>query len=82
MRLLIVWKGETVLAKTVTIEESFRKLEDIIAQLEGGELSLEDSFKQYNEGLKLIKSCNQQLDKVEKKMIVIEHEGMKDDETV
>ncbi|EEC58886.1 exodeoxyribonuclease VII, small subunit [[Bacteroides] pectinophilus ATCC 43243] len=53
------------MAKAATVEESFAKLDEIISQLESGALSLDDSFKKYNEGMKLIKSCNQQLDKVE-----------------
>ena len=32
----------------------------------------DESFKKYNEGIKLIKTCNQQLDKVEKQIIVID----------
>lgn len=54
------------------IEESFKELDKIISSLEGGELSLDESFKKYNEGLKLIKNCNAQLDKVEKQIIVID----------
>lgn len=60
------------MAKTTTIEDSFTQLDDIIAQLESGALSLDESFKKYNEGIKLIKACNQQLDKVEKQIIVID----------
>lgn len=60
------------MAKTTTIEDSFTQLDDIIAQLESGSLSLDESFKKYNEGIKLIKACNQQLDKVEKQIIVID----------
>ena len=55
------------MAKAQTLEQSFEKLEQIIGNLENGDVSLEDSFKLYNEGMKLIQNCNQQLDKVEKK---------------
>lgn len=67
------------MAKTATIEDSFLQLDEIIAQLESGELSLEASFKKYNEGMKLIKNCNQQLDKVEKQIIVLESDKGEDD---
>ena len=60
------------MAKTTTIEDSFTQLDDIIAQLESGSLSLDESFKKYNEGIKQIKTCNQQLDKVEKHISVID----------
>ena len=62
------------MAKAATVEESFAKLDEIISQLESGALSLDDSFKKYNEGMKLIKSCNQQLDKVEKQIIVLDED--------
>ncbi|MDD6798019.1 MAG: exodeoxyribonuclease VII small subunit [Bacteroides sp.] len=67
------------MAKTTTIEDSFSQLDEIITQLESGELSLEASFKKYNEGMKLIKNCNQQLDKVEKQIIVLESDEGKED---
>lgn len=60
------------MAKTTTIEEAFTQLDEIITQLESGNLSLDASFKKYNEGIKMIKSCNQQLDKVEKQIIVLD----------
>ena len=59
------------MAKAATVEESFARLDEIISQLA---LSLDDSFKKYNEGMKLIKSCNQQLDKVEKQIIVLDED--------
>ncbi len=61
-------------AKKVSLEENFAQVEEIIASLQGGELSLEDSFKQYTEGMKLIKNCNDAIDKVEKKLIDVSEE--------
>ena len=48
------------------------RLDDIILELQSGELSLEDSFKKYEDGMKLIKKCNETIDKVEKKLTVVE----------
>ncbi len=59
-------------AKKMTIEQSFEQLDSIIGQLQSGELTLEESFKKYEEGMKLVKNCNDIVDKVEKKLIVIE----------
>lgn len=59
------------MAKKVTLEESFEALDSIIEDLQSGELTLEESFKKYEEGMKLIKSCNDSIDKVEKKLLVI-----------
>ena len=68
------------MAKAQTLEHSFEKLEQIIGNLENGDVSLEDSFKLYNEGMKLIQNCNQQLDKVEKKIVVLNQKEGDEDE--
>lgn len=67
------------MAKAVTLEESFTSLEKIIDNLENGQLSLDESFKMYNEGIKLIKNCNSQLDKVEKQIIILNKNGEEDE---
>ncbi len=58
-----------------TLEETFAELEEIIRQMEEEELSLEDSFTKYHEGMDLLKSCNDKIDRVEKQMQVIDEEG-------
>lgn len=64
------------MAKTAkTLEASFEELEQIIGQLENPEVSLDDSFKLYNAGMKLLKFCNDSIDKVEKKILVLSEEG-------
>ena len=68
------------MAKAQTLEQSFETLEQIIGNLENGDVSLEDSFKLYNEGMKLIQNCNQQLDKVEKKIVVLNQKEGDEDE--
>ena len=68
------------MAKAQTLEQSFEKLEQIIGNLENGDVSLEDSFKLYNEGMNLIQNCNQQLDKVEKKIVVLNQKEGDEDE--
>ncbi len=60
--------------KKITLEESFDQLDEIIQELQAGELSLEQSFKKYEEGMKLVKNCNDAIDKVEKKLVVIDSE--------
>lgn len=56
-----------------TIDESFAQIEDVLSQLESGQVSLEDAFKLYNDGIKLVKSCNGQIDKIEKQIIVLQN---------
>lgn len=60
--------------KKITIEESFETLDAIIDELQNGDLTLEESFQKYEEGMKLIKNCNTAIDKVEKKLEVINGE--------
>lgn len=62
-------------AKKMTLEQSFGGLDTIIDELQSGELTLEESFKKYEEGMKLIKNCNDAIDKVEKKLIVIDNKN-------
>ena len=60
--------------KKITIEESFASLDAIREELQNGDLTLEESFQKYEEGMKLIKNCNTAIDKVEKKLEVINGE--------
>lgn len=62
------------MAKKLSIEESFEQLDTIISSLQQGDLSLEESFQKYEEGMKLIKHCSDTIDKVEKKLEIIEQE--------
>lgn len=62
-----------------TIEQTFGELDDILKKMESGEISLEESFDCYEQGIKLVKSCGEKLDKVEKKIIVLQ-EGNGSDE--
>lgn len=61
-------------AKAKSLEESLEELETILQKLEDEEVSLEASFRYYQEGIKLVKKCNQSIDKVEKQLIVISEE--------
>ena len=63
-----------------TLEQSFERLEEIIAQMEKSDTTLDASFKMYQEGMKLVEICNIQLDKVEKQIIVLNDDGEQDDE--
>ena len=62
-----------------SLEESFVGLDGIISSLENGQLSLDESFRLYNEGIELIKNCNAQLDKTEKQIIILNKNGEEDE---
>lgn len=57
------------------LEELFREIEDILDRMEDKELSLEDSFSLYEKGMKRLKQCNDRIDQVEKKMLMINGQG-------
>lgn len=57
-----------------SIEENFLRLEQITTEMEQENVTLEDSFRLFQEGMKLIKQCGDQLEDVEKKMIVLEED--------
>jgi exodeoxyribonuclease VII small subunit len=57
------------MAKTkFKFEESIRKLETIVDELEKGEFSLEESLKKFEAGLKLGRECREFLDSAETKI--------------
>lgn len=59
----------------MTIEEQFEKLEEIISKMENDEISLEETFNLYDQGVKLVRDCNDKIDTVEKKIKLIEDEN-------
>ncbi|TAK05989.1 exodeoxyribonuclease VII small subunit [bacterium] len=58
-------------------EAALEELEKMVEQLESGELSLEDSLAAFEEGVRLVKYCNQKLTEVERKieLLVKDKEG-------
>ncbi len=61
--------------KELTLEENFERLEKTIGRLEDDGISLEDAFAAYSEGMALLKSCNEQIDRVEKKVLKLSEDG-------
>ncbi len=57
--------------KQMNVEETFAALDRIIGKLEKGDGSLEDAFADYEEGMKLVKSCNEKIETIEKKILVL-----------
>ncbi len=51
-----------------SFEESLKKLESIVEQMEKGELSLEESVKLFEEGVALSAACKKELDEAEGKV--------------
>lgn len=63
------------MAAEKSLETAFAELDRMLEKLADREVSLEESFAVYAEGTKLLKYCNEKLDQVEKKMLVLNEEG-------
>lgn len=57
------------------LEEAFARLEEIVGTLEQEDISLEQSFQTYKEGMELLKKCNQAIDQVEKQVLILNEDG-------
>ena len=61
------------------IEEAFEKLREILGKMDDEGVSLEESFRLYEQGMKLVRYCNETIDTVEKKVRVLSAEGETDE---
>lgn len=61
--------------KEQSLETVFSQLDRIVEQLESEEISLEESFGLYHKGMELLKVCNEKLDTIEKRMMVLDENG-------
>ena len=66
----MVWRKEESMdnqnEKKPTLEEAFTRIESILTQMEEPEISLEESFSLYQQGVLQLKNCGTILDEVEK----------------
>lgn len=56
------------MSKAIQFEQSINDLEQIVKQLEKGELTLEESLKQFEKGIKLARTCQTVLTQAEQKI--------------
>ncbi len=54
-----------------SFEEQMEALEEIVEELEKGELSLEDSVSKFEQGIKISKDCNKILEEAERKITIL-----------
>ena len=54
--------------KQMHFEEAFKRLEQIVGNLESGDLSLEESMKLFEEGIGLTEACKSRLEDAEQKI--------------
>ncbi len=61
--------------KEPSLEEAFQELEAIIEKMQNREVTLEESFSLYEQGIHKLKFCNEKIDRVEKQMLTLNQEG-------
>lgn len=73
---MLLKKRKKEIKMSKSFEEQMEALEEIVEELEKGELSLEDSVSKFEEGIKISKQCNKTLEEAEKKItILVNQEG-------
>ena len=61
--------------QALSLEETFEQIEEVIAHLEAEDITLEESFQEYDRGMKLLQHCNETIEQVEKKVLQINEDG-------
>ena len=61
--------------KKRSLEEMLSSLEECVNRMETGELTLEQSFEAFKEGIELVKQCNESIDMVEKEVVKLMDDG-------
>lgn len=56
-------------------EDALGRLEDIVRKMEAGDMSLEESLKAFEEGIKLARICSRKLDEAERRVEMLLKEG-------
>jgi len=60
---------------TLSFEDAFKRLEEIVARLEAGDLSLDESLALYEQGQQLARHCSQLLDAAELRVQQLNEDG-------
>ena len=59
----------------MTYEQQLQQLETLIKQLENGDLSLDQALAAYEQGVALIRACQQQLEQAEQRIQLLVYDG-------
>lgn len=68
-------KKEEEKEQVLSLEDAFAQIEEVIGRLETEDITLEQSFAEYNRGMALLAQCNETIDRVEKKVLKINEDG-------
>ena len=61
--------------KMLSLEEAFAEIDQLIEQLEQPDNTLEASFQAFEKGMELVRYCNDSIDRIEKKVLVLGQNG-------
>ena len=67
------------MAKSFNFEKSINELEQLVSTMEKGELSLEQSLKNFEKGIELTRKCQQALTEAEQKVLILTDNGTLDE---
>jgi exodeoxyribonuclease VII small subunit len=70
-------KNSVNTAQPASFEQAMQELEQLVAQMEAGELPLEASVAAYKRGSELVKFCAAQLDQVDHQVKLLEGDMLK-----
>lgn len=59
----------------LSLEAMFQRLEETVGTMEREDLSLEDSFVLYHDGMEMLRRCSKKIESVEKQILVLDEEG-------
>lgn len=62
----------TTCKKNVNFEDSLKQLEALVTGMEKGDLSLEDSLKAFEEGIQIVRHCQQALQAAEQRVTILQ----------
>jgi exodeoxyribonuclease VII small subunit len=57
--------------RSISFEAAIKRLEEIVGELEGGEIEIEHALALFEEGTKLARVCQKKLSNVEKKIQIL-----------
>jgi exodeoxyribonuclease VII small subunit len=63
--------GETMELKVKDFESALKSLEDIVTQLESGDLTLDRALELFEDGIKTSRFCNSKLEEAERKVEIL-----------
>ena len=66
----------------MTYEQQLQQLETLIKQLENGDLSLDQTLAAYEQGVALIRACQQQLEQAEQRIQLLAHDANREETLV